>query len=1131
MNLRRLRIFLILCLVTIAVRAQTSELDKLAEAADKAARKGDYTCMDSLCGEYVDQFRQSMQQKDFQYSEILIHMARRAAQKGQTDKAIEIQNEVVEVRRTAPDCTFLQWASAMSDLASFFSQKEDYTKAIDIGNEAMEMLRKKVGEKHQYYNIVMANQASFYAARGQKDDIQTAVILGKTAVDGLKRNTSEYVNALNALAIYYSQAGDNANAKKVSEQLRKEARKTMKNDIMAFASMMNSQAVQQANAGNYEEAITFARDAKDAFERSGNDNTLLYTKLLRNMATFYSHAQNFVETTILLETAMSIIEQIAGKTHPDYMRCASDLAAVYKASGNLTRADKLANEADALVTVLGSDTVSVMNEKSARALSQQAAVFASNGNYTRAIGNEQKVYSFFEERSDKLGMAQSMNHLASYYDKGGDTKMALEKAEASLNIFREMGSDSIFYAQALNNTAIICFNAKQYDKATSYGHLARRMYEQKGDTLTAIYARILANDALFSFVNDSLEQAIGTAQQSVDLQKRILGEDHPDNVALLYNLSVYYSMAGRYGEAFLPYETAIKLQSQLICSAFLHLTSEERENFWRRKRYVFKYAPMMAYMDPQNTEMAIQAYNSMLFTKSILLNSEIDFRSIIRKSGDKDLISKYQKLESLHAQIDGASRTYSREELIGMKREMEGLERTIVNRCKEYGTFTERLKIDAVRVSQSLADDAAAIEFANIEVLGRGRTYLAFILRKGQAVPKMVRLFSDDELADLSYNRRDGNLSNILSALRTREGIDSIYNDLRLGRMVWQPLIKEMAGVKRIFFSPTSLFYQLGLEYLPCDSTHRIGDLFELHRLSSTKQLAMRNQSEPYVTTATVYGGLNYDMDLAQLEKQHSLQQIAHSATVGPIPGDDDRNLLAMTDTDGIRAIDSLLLRGSVGFLPGTLKEAESVGEQLMQHDIPTNMLLGNEGTEETFKAMSGKNISVIHVATHGFFFSRSELQERKQSLVFLNEEEGRSFNPLNYSGLLLSGANYVLNGGKITGGLDDGILTANEIAHTDLSKTDLVVLSACRTGVGDVRDDGVFGIQRGFKKAGVRSIIMSLWDVSDEATNMMMTFFYESLMAGKSKQQAFWAAQERMRQSAYAEPFFWASFILLDGI
>lgn len=1124
MRLIRLATVCLLAVITASgTYAQTKEQDRLADDALKASKKKNFTLSDSLYNDYVDLFRQAHLAKNFQYSEVLIYLARRAAQKGQTDKAIEIQKEVIDVRSTAPDCTFQQWAVAMSDLASLYAQKGDYTKAIATGNEAMEMLRKKVGVKHHDYNIAMANQAAFYAARGQNGDMETAVTLGRAAVEGMKKGTPEYVTALNSLAVYYSQAGDKANAAKTSEKVRAEAHKVMRGDMTAYATMMNSQAVQLANAGNYEEAIAFARVAKQGFEKAGSTNTTTYAKLLNNLATFTAHIQDLEEAASLLQQAMTILEHIVGKNHPDYLKCASDLADIYKTSGDLSQADKLANELNSTDSSIGN----AENEKKARALSRQAAVFASNGNYTRAIENEQKAFDVFKQLDNKLGMAQSLGHLASYFADDGKKTLALETAEASLALFRMIGKETTFYAQALNNTAIICFNADDNEKAKHYGRQALRIYKQLGDTATAIYARILANNALFSFVSDSIQDAIHDANDALQLQKRILGNDHPDNVTLLFNLVVYYSSIKQYDKATPLFKQAIELQSAFIQSAFLHLTSQERENFWQRKNYVFKYAPMLAYLNPDNEQLLTLAYNAMLFTKSILLNSEIDFRNIIKQSGDKSLISKYDRLAALRQQLEGYYKLSAQERKLDLeqtKRDIYSLERTIVNQCKEYGSFTVNLSIDAQRVSQMLDDDEAAIEFSDIYVNGRGNTYLAFILRKGQTAPKIVRLFSDDELDEITYPA-----GNIKEALRTQQGINDVYKDHRLGKMIWKPLINELQGVRRIHFSPASLFYHLAIEYLPCDSAHSIADIYQIHRLSSTKQLVKRKTqstngnetANTWIKSATVYGGLNYDMDLAQIEKQHSLQHDKEVST----------NLLAMAETtDQFRALDSLALRGSVAFLPGTLHEAESVGEQLMQNDVNTDMLLGFEGTEESFKALSGTQCSVLHIATHGFYFSEDELKQRKQRLLFLQEDDSRQNNPLNYSGLLLSGANYVLKGGKLPSDIDDGILTANEIAHTDLSNTSLVVLSACQTGVGDIRDDGVFGIQRGFKKAGAHSLIMSLWSVSDEATDMMMTLFYENLTAGKSKQQAFLQAQETMRQGLYSDPFFWASFILLDG-
>lgn len=226
--------------------------------------------------------------------------------------------------------------------------------------------------------------------------------------------------------------------------------------------------------------------------------------------------------------------------------------------------------------------------------------------------------------------------------------------------------------------------------------------------------------------------------------------------------------------------------------------------------------------------------------------------------------------------------------------------------------------------------------------------------------------------------------------------------------------------------------------------------------------------------------------------------------------------------------IDSLASRGSVSYLPGTRHEAEFIGEQLMQADIPTNLFMADEGTEEAFKALDGRRQNVIHVATHGFYFTDEQVSASGAGFL-LREDAGGS--PLSHSGLLLSGANYTLRGGQLPAGIENGVLTAREISLLDLQGADLVVLSACQTGVGEVRDDGVFGLQRGFKKAGASTLLMSLWSVNDAATMTMMNNFYSALMEGRGKYEAFRHALQQVRAQGFDDPYYWASFIMLDDL
>jgi tetratricopeptide (TPR) repeat protein len=1094
--------------------AQNKDLNVLSDAASKAVKRGDYNTADTLYHNYVGLFRQQGIQKDYQYSEILAYLARRAMQMGKIGQAIIMQEEVIEVKATAPDCNFTQWASAISDLASFYSAKGDYTQAIETGQKALDMLGKKLGEKHHTYNIALANLAAYYEARGRQGDYETAVSLGEKAVKNIKKETPEYASTLNALVVYYSQIGDFDKAKSVSEVAMKEVQKRLKADGIHYATILNNQSVKLANAGNYDEAIKFALRAKECFEQIDGTQTHVYAKLLNNMATFYFHQHDYKTATELLEMSLPIYERTVNRQHPDYLRCLSDLSAAYVADGNLDKADELANESDNIHELIKDED----NTKYAMSLSKQADIFASNGNYQRAIDNGQKAFEIFQKRNDKDNMAMSLSKLATYWANDGKLDKAYEIAQRSLDFFQEDNEESTYYAQVLNNALLLYYQGGDYQTATKYGLKAQHIYEHIGDTGNIIYARILANNAMLSFVNNQLEPAIEMAQKALDIQVGILGSEHPDLVPLLYNLAIYHIKASNTKEARQKYMQALSLQSEDVRTNFLHLTSQERERYWNRKNYIFKNAPLIAYQDTLDQRMATMAYNALLFRKGILLNSDIDFRSIIKASGNHDLYQRYNKLEELQKQL--ASYYNQPSHIRGLskqiKNEIYQLERTLVRDCKEYGSFTSDLEINVDDVIQGLQEDEAAIEFADIYLEGRGVTYLAFLIRKGLTHPKMIRLFSEDELLNLKYGA-----TSLFKAMQTQSGIDSIYSDVRFGRMLWEPIINELdSSINKLYFSPTSLFYQLGIEYLPCDTlaTH-INDKFDVYRLSSTKMLTKRSLKSPAIHSAAVYGGLYYDMSLSQLQEQHHLL------------ADRDGNLSAeIGSTDRSRAIDSLSLRGSVGYLPGTLHEADSIGEQLMQKGIPTKMMIGYEGTEESFKALDGQDMSIIHIATHGFYIPENDVRRHNRRLVFLDNQAENISNPLNYSGLLFSGANYVLKGGKQQDGVEDGILTANEIAQMDLNKTDLVVLSACQTGVGEIREDGVFGIQRGFKKAGVHSLLMSLWNVDDKGTVMMMTRFYQYLTDGYTKNKALQYAQKEMQHNGFSS-FYWASFVLLDGM
>ena len=221
----------------------------------------------------------------------------------------------------------------------------------------------------------------------------------------------------------------------------------------------------------------------------------------------------------------------------------------------------------------------------------------------------------------------------------------------------------------------------------------------------------------------------------------------------------------------------------------------------------------------------------------------------------------------------------------------------------------------------------------------------------------------------------------------------------------------------------------------------------------------------------------------------------------------------------------------SWNFLQGTETEVNEIETLLHQSNIPVIKYMGAEANEESFKDLSGKSPQLLHIATHGFFLE-NEKKIRENSFMQMISENSSSrsvSNPLLRSGLLFAGANRAWTNKEVIEGIEDGILTAEEIANLNLSGTKLVVLSACKTALGDVdNSEGVFGLQRSFKLAGVETLVMSLWDVSDNATSEFMLTFYQNLLEGKTKLASFQTAQQQIRKQ-YKNPYYWAAFIMLD--
>ena len=509
------------------------------------------------------------------------------------------------------------------------------------------------------------------------------------------------------------------------------------------------------------------------------------------------------------------------------------------------------------------------------------------------------------------------------------------------------------------------------------------------------------------------------------------------------------------------------------------------------------------YLENTNASDTIRgmAYDIALFSKGYLLRSEQQLRKVLLQSGNRTILRRYDEYLSILNQLDNS--TLTDKEVSELSSKSRSLWYDLRSASKMFDDYTKSLEASWRDVQATLNDDEVAIEFiSSSESL---KYYYALILRKGYDAPMVVNVGWERaflEKGDKMYTS-EGRYSNPWPYYYDRK--DSL-------------VVPPLEGVRRIYVSPTGVLHQISIESVHDLYTDSVmADKYQIYRLSSTRELIGRHYTA-LEKNLTLYGGINYrlnanEWDLLAATKSNNEKQMAMR---------------------GVPQLNRAAVQAALKPLPGTAKEVKGITDLLAGEDRSVQCMMGSHATEDHFKLLSGTNVNVIHVATHGFY---QTVQASEDSLAVSFERKDRSSeaNALSRSGLFMAGASAVLEEEPIPSNVDDGVLTALEISHLDFTNVNLIALSACETGLGDITGDGVFGLQRGFKKAGAQSILMSLWKVDDEATCLLMTEFYKHWIGeGKTKHEALQLAMQTVRshkEKGWNDPKYWAAFILLDAL
>ena len=919
---------------------------------------------------------------------------------------------------------------------------------------------------------------------------------------------------LNEKFIVYYNSGDYKKAIEYGEKALHQAEiKFGKNDT-AYIKILNKLGESYTENSQYDKAEILLQESLKITKELFGENHPDYAVSLNNLGYLYTVIGDYEKAEPLYLEAMKIDKEVLGEKHPDYVIDLNNLATLYDMTGDYEKSESLYLEA----LKIRKEILGEKHPDFAISLCNLGILYDNLGQYKKA---EELFLEAIEIQKEIPGVnhqdyAQTVNNLACLKLKTGDYKNAetffLEVIDILKNI---LGKQNNYYAISLNNLANTYERMRDYEKSERLYKEAIELFKEIFGEKHPDYASALSNLAGLYNKTGEYEKAESLYLKALDIRKEMLGEKHPDYTNSLLNLATLYVKAGKYDYADTLFKKANENYLYQLRNNFTFLSEKQKidylntinsglDNFYsfaeKRKKDVPSIVGDMLLLR--------------IASKGVVLNSTVHMYKKIKESNDPDLLNKYNELVSLKSSlINAQTLTAEERNKRGLNiAELESKSEAVEKQLSKFADMGINENIGYEDVKNSLKENEAAVEFVDYKssVADEEDTivYCAVIIKKDLANPELIRLCSLDDLKNLL----DVPAENRNSYVRNENKCSRLYN------LTFKPLMEILKGTDKIFISPSGILNKVSFEILKTDENEILSDKFKIRYAGNLKDIVALNDNielRSKILTAAVYGGLNYDADSTEL--------VRNSIKYRGILNEDFKY-------DNRTVISGLYEYRKWEYLEGTLKEADSISLMLEKNGYKVNKYTGFEGNEESFKSLNGNNSPVIlHISTHGFFNPETgEDSKNENDLPVPREIFRRSNNPLLRSGLIFAGANRVWTGGREIEGVENGILTAYEVSNMDLRNTELVVLSACETGLGDIKGgEGVFGLQRAFKVAGAKNIIMSLWKVPDEATMELMTLFYKNLLEEKmQREEAFDEAKNQIRKK-YNEPYFWAGFIM----
>jgi len=806
----------------------------------------------------------------------------------------------------------------------------------------------------------------------------------------------------------------------------------------------------------------------------------------------------------------------------------------------------------------------------AKQLNQKASELYKAGKYNEAIPYAKQVLEIYEKilGKDHPNVATSLNNLAGLYKVIGRYSEAEPLYKRSLEIREKaFGREHPSVAQSLYNLAgLYAFIGGRYAEAEPLHKRALEIYEKAlGREHPSVAQSLISLAGLYESTGRYAD-AEPLYKRALEIREKIRGSEHPDTAIVLRVLAELYRVTGRHAEAEPLYKRALEIREKaygkkhpavaLILKnlAFLYAATErhpESQNLFKRGISIddlmrenvfllFNEKQKISYMNQKegsihafmthtvkymqsSSQSITDTFNAWLKWKGAVAEAQGRYMDAAMQSGDPEIKKKFAELTNIRREIakmqlskpDKGSFEDYRNRIAELQKQKETLEAELSRLSKDFALEKTIGKADVKNISEILPKDSAYIDFARIKFYDFETNkfdkpkYLAFVLipQKEPEVKLIEISDAEDTEKHIKTYIQEMNRIKTIGQIPDKAALDkaarAIYD------IAIKPLEKYIKGRKQLFISPDGNLNLIPFEALVTPSNKYLMEEYTISYISAGRDIIRFTDTNIAKGDALIIADPDYDMGLVERDKMTKEMKVAKTIRGG---------------------LSKDVFNISFDRLPDTKQEADAIEKVLKnKKKLKVKNYQGKNAIEEMI--FSAETPKILHLATHGYFLNDEELKGSSETRGitiklkedFMAKDETINIeNPMLRSGIVFSGVNASLKAGR-----DEGMMSAEKILGLNLKGTDLVVLSACETGVGDVKNgEGVFGLKRAFILSGAKTLVMSLWSVPSAETTELMTDFYTLLADGKPKAEALRQAKLNMMMKKQ-NPFYWGAFVM----